>query len=283
MNELQVKTVVMEPAKVEFNFDELSDVLDQQLAKYEGLEFTEKEAAACKKTITELNKGKKALNEYRLKTKRELTAPVTDFEESMKFLSNKFDDVIKPLKGQVDVFEDNRKKEKSMEILVIIDELIEKEGLDEKHAAQLVIEDSYLNKSTTLKSIREDLITKAQHLGIAQDKEESDIEIIKMSVEMANQRYGVELLDSTYIRLLEHEDIETIKVLITDDAQNEAEKKDEPKYEQVPLSSAPASKSVDDEEKFTETYLVLGTNSQLDALEEYMNNNGLTWSVVEDD
>lgn len=279
--DLQVKTINLSPAVVEFNFDELSDVLDQQLAKYKELEFTEKDAAACKKTITELNKGKKALSDYRKETKKKLSVEITEFENKCKELSAKFDSVINPLKEQADEFEESRRAAKREKVQAIIVELIDKEGLDEKHASQLVIEDSYLNKSTTIKSIREDLITKAEHLGIQQDKEESDIQIIKMSVEIANERYGVELLDSTYIRLLEHEDIEKIKVLITDDAQDKAEKKDEPKYEQVPLSSAPASKSID-EETFVENYKVTGTESQLDALEDFMNRENIEWNYKND-
>lgn len=271
MNELTVKTVVMEPAKVEFNFDELSEVLDAQLAKYEGLEFTEEQVKECKKTITELNKGKKALNEYRLKTKKELSKEITDFEARCKHLSNKFDDVINPLKAQADKFEEDRREEKREKVQKIVDELIEEEGLNEKYAAQLEIENSYLNKSTTMKSIREDLETKAQHLGIAQDKEESDIEIIKMTVEIANERYKVNLLETTYIRLLDHEDINDIKKIIMEDAQDEVDKK----IEKAPIEA-------ESDEKFVEKYQVTGTEEQLDVLEEYMSSHGLIWSVIEE-
>lgn len=274
MNELQVKTIELTPAKVEFNFDELSEVLDQQLAKYAGLEFTEKEVAACKKTITELNAGKKALNDYRLKTKKELSKEITDFEERCKHLSNKFDDVINPLKAQADKFEEDRRAEKGEKVQVIIDELVEKEGLNEKFASQLVIEKSHLNKSTTMKAIREDLETKAHHLGIAQDKEESDKQIIKMTVEIANERYSVNLLEQTYIRLLDHEDINEIKKIIMEDAQDEVDKK----IEKVPIEA----ESKCDSEIFVEKYKVEGNDKQLNALEEYMSSHGLIWSVIEE-
>lgn len=273
MNELTVKTVVLEPAKVDFNFDELSEILDAQLAKYEGLEFTEDQVKECRKTITELNKGKKALNDYRLKTKKELSKEITEFEAKCKNLSNKFDDVINPLKAQADKFEEDRRAEKAEKVQVIIDELINEEGLNEKYADQLVIENSYLNKSTTMKAIREDLETKAKTLGVQQDKEDSDRQIIKMTVEIANERYNVNLLEQTYIRLLDHEDINQIKKIIMDDAQSELDKELEEK----------PTETEEDPELFIEVYKVTATESQLDALEEFMNREDIQWEVVEDD
>lgn len=284
MNELQVKTIELTPAVVEFNFDELSSVLDEQLKKYEGLEFTEKDVKECKKTIAELNKGKKSLNDYRLKTKKELSIEITDFEAKCKNLSSKFDEVIKPLKDQSDQFEENRKNEKREKIKTIVDELLEKKGLNDKYAAELVIEDSYLTKSKTIKSIKEELTTKAEHLGIKQDKEEGDKEVIKDHLQLINKMCSTSLPKEPYIRLLEFKDVAEIKSQIEDDSEKEVEKwatkqEDEPKV--VPLSSAPASIS-DDEKTYVEVYTVTATDDQLEALEDYMSNQSMAWSVIEE-
>lgn len=279
MNELQVKTIELTPAVVEFNFDELSSVLDEQLSKYEGLEFTEKDVAACKKTITELNKGKKALNDYRLKTKKELTASVTEFENKCKELAGKFDAVINPLKEQADEFEENRKNEKRTKVQEIIDELIDKEGLNEKYAARLMILESHLNKSKSLKSIREDLTVKAEHLGIAQDKFEADQEVIKSHVQLINAKENLNLPESPFVNLLDHKEVADIKAQIESAAKVENEK-DVP--EQVPLSSVPESKSIDEPICF-ETYEVFATESQLDALEEFMNDKNIKWTSLDHD
>ncbi|MDO6448117.1 DUF1351 domain-containing protein [Oceanobacillus profundus] len=280
MNQLQVKTIELTPAVVEFNFDELSEVLDQQLSKYEGLEFTEKDAASCKKTITELNKGKKALNDYRLKTKKELTVSVTEFENKCKELAAKFDSVINPLKEQQDEFEENRKAIKRLEIEGFIDHLVHVEGLNEKYAARLMILESHLNKSKSLKSIREDLTVKAEHLGIAQDKFEADQEVIKSHVQLINAKENLNLPESPFLSLLDHKEVADIKAQIETAAKVDLEK-DEPKFEQVPLSSAPASVSKDDE-MFVERYWVAATESQLEALEEFMNQENIEWKVIEE-
>lgn len=274
MNELQVKTINLKPAVVEFNYEEISMLLDDQLAKYEGLTFTDKDAAECKKTITELNKGKKALDTYRKKTKKELTEEVTVFENKCKALGNKFDEVITPLKEQHDEFEDKRKEIKRLEIEGFIDHLVHIENLNDKYAAKLVVEDSHLTKSKTIKSIKEELTTKAEHLGVQQDKEESDQELIKGHVELMSTIHDVNLPESSYIALLDYKEVSEIKNIIERDAISELNKVE---YKQVPLSSAPAS--VSDDEIYIESYQVEGTENQLEALEEHMSSQGLTWSV----
>ncbi|MFD2046039.1 DUF1351 domain-containing protein [Ornithinibacillus salinisoli] len=282
MNELQVKTINLTPAVVEFNYEEISMMLDDQLAKYEGLTFTEKDAAACKKTITELNKGKKALDTYRKKTKKELTEEVIAFENKCKVLGSKFDEVINPLKEQHDQFEEERKNIKRLEIEGLIDHLVHVENLNEKYAAKLTVEDSYLTKSKTIKSIKEELTTKAAHLGVQQDKEEANLEVIKSHVELINTKYGVNLLEESYTTLLEYQSVGEIKGIIENHAQLQVDKEEAEakavEYKEVPLSSAPKSVSNDDYE-FIEVYTVTGTESQLDALEEFMDREKIKWTV----
>lgn len=276
--ELQVKTINLTPAVVEFNVDELSVVLDQHLKKYEGLTFTDKDAAACKKTITELNKGKKALDDYRKETKKKLTESVTAFENQCKELSKKFDSVINPLKEQHDQFEENRKETKRKLIQIIIDDLIEKEGLNEKFAAQLIIPDEYYNKSKTINAIKDELTTKAEHIGIKQDKVEADQEIIRMTVQQVNTVLGVNLPESVYFNLLDYKTVEEIKAQIQVDGEKEGESRIVKAPNVQPASSMPKSANV---EFFTEKYQVEGTEDQLDALEEYMTSHSLTWKVIE--
>ena len=93
------------PAVVSFNYAEIDAQLDVTLKKYSGLVFTEKTLKECKKTLSELKKGKKSLNDFRIKTKKLLTEDITKFEDQCKLLSNKFDTVINPISVQADEFE----------------------------------------------------------------------------------------------------------------------------------------------------------------------------------
>ncbi|MDC3412555.1 DUF1351 domain-containing protein [Terrihalobacillus insolitus] len=296
VNELQVKTIKFEPAKVEFNYQELESILNENLKRYEGLTFTEDDAAECKKTIAELNKGKKMVDQYRLKTKKQLTEPVTAFENQCKDLNKKFDEVITPLKEQHDSFEEKRKDEKRKKVQVIIDQLVEDIGLQDKYATELIVEDGYLAKSKTMKSIEEELKTVAEHLKMKHDKAESDKQIIHSHVELVNAKNDLKLIESTYINLLDFQEVQDVKARIENDAEKvleDARKEKEQKekeeretkskeYKQVPLSSAPGHIE-EDEPTYFELYEVTGTESQLEALEDFMNREEISFKIKEDE
>lgn len=287
--DLAVKTEVFEPAKIEFNYEEIENILTENLKKYQGLTFTEKEAAECKKVIADLRKGKRLVDQYRIKTKRQLTEPIKAFEEQCKALNEKFDNVINPLLEQSKEFEEKEKQEKLEKVQNILATVIENLELDDDIGGQLVIEDRYLNKSITLKAIEEDLHEQATRLLEQAKHEETTKELIKQHVEIVNLKNDTQLLDSSYVHLIGHKEIDEIKEIIDKDAEHQVEERQKEKR----LAGAKKMKeSFDQEQKgkreeldpeeFMEVYEVIGTESQLDALEEFMSSQFITWKVVED-
>jgi len=296
MNELQVKTIKFKPAEVEFNYQELEAILEENLKKYNGLTFSEDDAAECKKTITELNKGKKMVDQYRLKTKKQLTEPVTVFENQCKELNKKFDEVINPLKEQHDSFETKRKEEKRAKAQVIVDQLIDSVGLNEKYATELVIEDSYLTKSKTLKTIEEELSVTAEHLRMKQDKAESDKQIIQSHVELVNAKNDLKLIKSTYINLLDYQEFQDVKNRIEadveqvlEDARKEQELKEQQELEEkkkaIPVVEefkqvTPMKDPEKDEPTYFEVYKVTATESQLDAVQDFFDREDIQFEII---
>lgn len=281
MNELKIITNEFIPAKVDFNYREVETFLNEVLKKYDGLVFTEETVQDCNKTIAELRKGKRSLDNFRKKTKKELTKSVTEFENKCKELNKKFDEVINPLVEQSDFFEEQRRNEKRQKVQKIVDEVITEYGLNEKYANQLIIEDQYLNKTKTFKSIREELKATAEGLGIQQDKEEADKEIIKTKVELANAKYNLNLAVEPYIRLLEYENVEDISTKILMDVEKLTEEKEEPKHTPKPVEVAPTLEIGIDDEIYMEKYEVEGTDDQLESLENFMDANGLEWKIID--
>lgn len=281
MNELKIITNEFIPATVDFNYREVEVFLDETLKKYDGLVFTEETVTDCNKTIAELRKGKRALDEFRKKTKRELTKSVTAFENQCKGLNKKFDEVIDPLVEQSNFFEEQRRNEKRQKVRKIVDELIEDQGLNEKYASQLAIEEQFLNKSKSMKSIREELSMTAESLGVQQDKEEADKELIKTKVELANAKYNVNLSETPYVRLLEYENVEDIETKIMLDAEREFQHMEEAKLVPVVNFAPEPMESKQNEEIYMERYEVEGTEEQLDTLEKYMTTNGLEWKTID--
>lgn len=347
MNELQVKTIEIKPAVIEFNHEDIEKELESSLKKYEGLVFTEDTATDLRKTLAELRKGKNAVDRYRIDTKKKLNEPVTEFEKKCKQLDKYFNDVITPLTEQQKEFEDKRRAEKLAQLEKIRLEHIVNYGLDEEYHAQVAIDDSTLPKSTSLKQAGESIEFQVKNLKMEQDKKAADKELIITSVKLANSLCDLEFSADAYVRLLEYQEVETIKQQIDFDAEAavqkrereqaekekkeqerverekqaelerikvEAEKKlaaerdykeefekvqkvvEENTFEEVPLSNAPESESIDDEIPFADdpfavdpfkesspmfrTFSVFATKEELDSLESHMKEIGIDFEVI---
>lgn len=297
--ELSVKTTKMTMPEIEFNYDELASNLEENLKKYEGLTFTDKTATECNKTITELRKGKRLVDQYRLKTKKQLLGPVEEFEKKCKALNKKFDEVISPLKEQADEFEEKRKEEKQTKINEVINEVILELELHSEFEKEIEHDTKWLNKSTSMKKIKEDIELQVEHLKMQQEKEKLDKQLIKSHVELMNAKNNVELLETSYVHLAGNTETDEIKRLIEQDAETlvkrreeeerlerkrkEKEQKEEAEEKET-VKQTVSNKSVPVEETgelFVESYKVTGTESQLEDLEKYMTENGLSWEYEE--
>ncbi|MCB2300442.1 DUF1351 domain-containing protein [Clostridium tagluense] len=233
------------PAVVTFNYDEIDAQLDVTLKKYNGLVFTEDTAKECKKTITELKKGQKSLSDFRIKTKKLLTADITKFEDQCKKLSDKFNTVINPLGVQADDFEVTRIANKRAEIQTIIDVLIIDRDLNLKYYEPLIITDQMLNKGPTIKSITAELTNQADVLLSQQNMEKANIELIKSKVELANSQYGVTLLNNLYLGLLgDGKDVTSLIAMINENAEQTKIAAEEAKAEILAIEARKAERLV---------------------------------------
>ncbi|MBE1302897.1 DUF1351 domain-containing protein [Clostridium botulinum] len=270
MNKLQLKVLENKPAEVHFNFEEISQHLDSTLNKYTGITITEDTIKDGKKVISDLRKGKKSLDEFRKKTKKELTKSVTDFENQCKELGKKFDEVIEPIVKQAEEFEIKRKEEKKIEVEKVIKIVCEL-----KHIEDLPLDEKYLNKSMGLKAIREDLISVANQMLLEQANHKKNISLIEGRIDLANAKYGVTMVKEPYVSMLKHEDIDTILNKILEDGESLKNKIDDTPKLVTPVVQAPKK----NEEIFVDTYEIEGTEKQLDMLEDFLNENNYKWSI----
>lgn len=225
MNEIQVQTIKKKPAEIEFNHKDIEAELQSNLKKYEGLTFTSDSTAELRSTLAELRKGKKAVDDYRKKTKKELNEPVKQFEDTCKHLNNYFDEVIAPLDKQLKTFVEQEKEEKLTKLEVIKKEHIETHKLSEDYTDQVVIEDSYLAKSMSLKMASESIEFKVKNLKMEQDKRKADKEVVTTNVKLANSENQLSLSAEAYVRLLEFDDVEDVKKQIETDAERAVKKR----------------------------------------------------------
>lgn len=225
MNELQVKTINIKPAVIEFNHEDIVKELDETLKHYKGLVFTEDATTELRKTLSELRKGKSAIHDYGVDTRRELNVPVKEFSDKVKSIESKFDSVIDPLNEQLQEYVERERDEKLKKLEEFKEEYIAEYELNDNYAEQIEIGDSLLNKSTSLKVAKESIEFRVKNLKMEQDQEAANKTIIETTVKLANSENDLSLSIEPYIRLLEFNGVEEIKSQIESDAQKEVEQR----------------------------------------------------------
>lgn len=243
MNELQVKTLTIEPAKIEFNHEQIEKELNKTLKKYDNLVYTEDGTSELRSVLAELRKGKKAISRYRIDTKKELNEPVNEFEGKCKSIESKFDERIISLDGQLKEFVKRERDEKQKQCEEIRDRLIKEYELNDENSTRIDIQDHYLTKSASLKQVEESMEFQAKNLKAEQDQKAANIEIIKTNVKLANAEYDLSLSVDAYVRLLEFDDVEKVKAQIESDAQKEVENRE--KIEQAKKEQAEREKQTE--------------------------------------
>src|SRR5699024_3952302 len=298
MNELQLETIKLVPAKIEFNKDAIEKELTETLKKYENLVFTEENTKDIKKVLAELRKGKTAADEFRKEKKKEASAPISAFEKEMKSIVKMFDDVINPINEQLQEFERKRKEEKEANVKEIIKEAIEKFELEEKFANQLDVDEQYLNKSFSLSQVKDTVEFRANNLLNEQKLEQMNKETIESFVKFQNSENGLNLSIVAYLSQLEFKDVESVKKTIERDVEDELEarmkelveieqKAEEEKERIKKENEVPFESTIDDlpfgdivEVKTTAIdYTIIATDEELDLLEKFMKDNDIEFHI----
>ncbi len=304
MNELQLETIKLVPATIEFNKQSIIDELNETLKKYKNLVFTEENTAEIRKVLAELRKGKTAADKFRLANKKEAIAPVTEFENDVKAIIKLFDDVINPINDQLKEFEEKRREEKKAEIETIISETVESIELESKFASQLDVMDEYLAKSFSMNQIKENIEFRANNLLNEQKLELMNKENIESFVKLKNSEHDMNLSVVAYLSQLEFKAIDEVKGTVERDVQyelnrrsrEEAEKKareeitkevhDVLPFEPETGEVLKQDNLIDDlpfgdiEETETFTIEVTGTLKKIGELEDYLINKGYAWRSI---
>ena len=145
---------------IDFNFEDLKDALTAELELYKNLVFTEDTKADAKKTVAELRKLKKQINDKRIEVKKLYMQPYTNFEAKVKELDKLINEPIAYISEQIDAFEQKRIEEKRELINEIYLELVsEREDIAGYVELNRVYDSKWENASTSKKTIQEAIIS----------------------------------------------------------------------------------------------------------------------------
>lgn len=154
MQDLKLKTTL--PA-LSFDYASLKSWALSMTEKYTGLVVTEDAIIDAKKDMAELNKAKKAVDDARKEAVRRVSEPIRDFENKIKEICGIFDTSYAALGEQVKRFEDAQREAKRKDIAALIIEG-NQNAFGEPDFLDIPVQDKWLNKTTSLKAIREDIV-----------------------------------------------------------------------------------------------------------------------------
>ena len=104
MNGIQA-VITQENAKITCNFKQVEKAIQDKLAEYEGIVFTEDSKASARKEVASLRAEKKSLQDNMRDAKTQYMKPWENFEAQAKKLIGLYDEPIDLINGQIQAFE----------------------------------------------------------------------------------------------------------------------------------------------------------------------------------
>lgn len=185
-----------------FNFDQLKAWATALADRSANLVVTEAAVADVKRDMAELNKAKKTVDDARKEAVRRVSEPIRAFEAQIKEVCGIFDDAYSKLGSQVKVFEDAQREEKHNTVLELIGQCFADAfgAHGDWPEFEIPVQEKWLNKTTSLKSIREDIaaiiqrhIEEAQRKAALEQARQDRAAAIESHVKALNQQHGLEL------------------------------------------------------------------------------------------
>ena len=233
---MEIKTIDQIPAVINFNFDDVKRALQEYSEKYKDLVVTEENEKEMVNVKNELGRLEKEIDKYRLDNKKVMEKPIKEFETKCKNLIEILKNVSDPIREQLNLFEENRKKQKEEEVKTLIENVISKYGLEDKYAAQLTINSKYLNKGQKENDTLKDLEQRAELLKNSQDQEkqlqkikEERIDFIQKTIEKKNNELNLNLKISNFMFLVDKElteIMEEIEIIFTREVEKNKKNKE---------------------------------------------------------
>lgn len=140
---------------IDWNFDELRQEITKKADDYMNLVYSNDQIKEAKKDRVSLRKFISALEDKRKEIKRQVMIPYAEFETKEKELIGIVDRAVENIDIQIKGYEETVRQEKLTKVKEIYEECIG--DLDRTVPFEKVFKDSWLNATTTLKSIREEL------------------------------------------------------------------------------------------------------------------------------
>lgn len=290
--------------QIDWNFEELKKEITEKAEMYGSLVYTDENIKEAKADRAKLNKFIKVLEDKRKDVKKMMLEPYTQFESQVKELVSIIGEANDNIASQVKAYTEKLREEKREKVKEIYDKAMSVEGAEgiaEILTFDRVFKESFLNSSTTFKSI----INEIEDL---RDRVRHDLEVINADT----GEYQFEM-KQTYLRNFDMTEALSVKQQFEENARKKAEYEAKRKAEmeerkareeaeaqkvvqagkQVVVEQQPeetqqeveATKIVEatvtEERKFTVSFKVYGTQKQLRELKEFLTSNNIEYGPIQ--
>ena len=155
--------------KIDWNFEELKTEITEKANDYMSLVYTQDQMKEAKKDRAALRKFIAALEDKRKEIKKQVMIPYTDFEEQEKELVSIINQAVSNIDAQIKGYDEAIRQEKLERVKEIYAKTIG--GLADIVTFDKIFKESWLNVSTTLKSITNEITE-------MRDKVDNDLVVI---------------------------------------------------------------------------------------------------------
>lgn len=241
-------------------FDELKVDLKNRLNKYNSLVVTENAIQDAKSDRANLNKLKKAINDEKIKLKKEA---FDTFENQCKDLVALIDEAVGNIDTQVKIFEQKAKDSKLMKL---------KDMWAGKEIANIIEYEQVHNEKWLNASATEASIDKAMNEIV--EKYNNDVNILSSFIQSDEEyKYGIELYNKSL-------DLSSVITKITD-RRNIIKEHEEAKNN---IENSPATTDfVNSSIIHTLGFIINANRTQIKALNEFMKFNGIKFKQIDND
>ena len=286
---------------ITWNYEELSREISARIEKYRNLVYTDENIKEAKKDRADLNKLIKALEDKRKDVKKTILKPYTLFENQVKELVGLIENVNNDIDMQVKTYTEKQREEKREKVKEIYEKAMSVEGAEgiaEILTFDRVFKESFLNSSTTFKSI-------VNEIEDLRDRVRHDIDVINADT----GEYQFEMKQA-YLKNLDMTEALSVKQQFEENARKKAEYEAKRKAEMEArrareeaetqrlaeagkresiVENIEPAKTTDEttpmetvqEEIYTVAFEVQGTKNQLNDLKQFLKDNNIKFGPVQ--
>ncbi|MBS6723694.1 MAG: DUF1351 domain-containing protein [Clostridiales bacterium] len=207
---------------IDWNFEDLRAEIAQKSNEYMNLVYNDDQIKEAKKDRASLNKLISALEAKRKEIKKQVMIPYEDFKKKEKELVGIIRQAVDNIDSQIKGYEEGLRQEKLKKVKEIYKEAIG--DLDRTVPLERIFKDSWLNASTTLKSIKEEIA--AIYAKVDADLKVINKESSTYSYEMKEEYLKTFDLSAAMAKKQELEETARKKALFEEQKQKEAEERE---------------------------------------------------------